>query len=113
MSPIEEVRPWGKFRTFVKNEPVTVKIITITAKSRFSLQKHEKRAEFWKVLVGSPKITVGEQVVEAKVRDEFEIGVGELHRIEAGEENVEVLEISTGEFDEKDIVSLEDEYGRK
>src|SRR3989344_6300603 len=111
MSPIEEVRPWGKFRTFVKNEPVTVKILYVSRGQEISLQKHEHRGEFWRVLRGEPRVTIGDEVFEAKRGDEFTAKVGVEHRISAPEGDVEVLEISTGKFDEKDIVRLEDDYG--
>ena|SRR3989344_1733466 len=113
MVPTEEVRPWGKFRTFAKNEAVTVKVLYVSRGQEFSLQKHEHRGEFWHVLTGRPKIAIGGRVVEAKVGDEFVIGAGVEHRIESGDEQTEVLEISKGEFDEGDIVRLEDDYGRK
>ena len=113
MSPIEEVRPWGKFRRFAKNEPVTVKILYVSQGQEFSLQKHEHRGEFWRVLSGEPLVTIGDEVTVAKRGDEFIAKVGVAHRISAPEGDVEVLEISTGAFDEGDIVRLEDDYGRK
>ena len=35
-----------------------------------------------------------------------------VHRLSAGEGPVRLLEISFGEFDEEDIIRLEDLYGR-
>jgi mannose-6-phosphate isomerase len=45
--------------------------------------------------------------------DEFIVKPGENHRISAPTNDVVVLEISTGHFDEDDIVRLEDKYNRK
>ena len=109
---MSEERPWGGFREFVKNEVATIKILFIKSGEIFSLQKHNHRNEFWRVLVGNPVITIAEKTIQAKVGDEFEIQEGALHRIEASDGDVEVLEIIKGEFDEADIVRIEDKYGR-
>ncbi len=34
------------------------------------------------------------------------------HRLSAGSDGIQLLEIATGTFDEKDIERLEDDYGR-
>jgi mannose-6-phosphate isomerase-like protein (cupin superfamily) len=105
-------RPWGSFRQFTKNEISTVKLINVQAGHKLSLQYHHRRNEFWVVIIGNPKITIGEEVHIAKARDEFEIPTEVLHRIEAPDGDVQILEISFGEFDEDDIVRIEDAYGR-
>lgn len=112
LKPFTENRPWGGFREFIKNEPVTVKIIFVNKGEALSLQRHTKRSEFWKVLSGNPGITMGEDYVVALPGDEFEIQAEVNHRISAPTDNVEVLEISRGEFDENDITRIEDKYGR-
>ena len=76
------------------------------------MQKHHKRDEFWRVLSGSPEITIGDKIITAKSGDEFELKPETNHRIHALGEDVEVLEISLGEFNEEDIVRIEDKYGR-
>jgi mannose-6-phosphate isomerase-like protein (cupin superfamily) len=110
--PFKVERPWGNFRQFTHNSPSTVKILFIKAKEAFSLQYHNLRTEFWKVLSGSPEITLGDKVFQAKVGDEFEITPKTNHRIRATDEDVQILEISAGEFVEDDIIRLEDKYGR-
>ncbi len=107
-----ENRPWGSFTQFSKNEPSTVKIITVNSNAALSLQHHAKRREFWKIIGGEGIVTVGEEEYSAKVGDEFMIEIGELHRIKAGENGITFLEIAFGDFDEADIVRIEDEYGR-
>lgn len=111
-SPFTEERPWGWFREFVKNENVTVKILFVKKGEVFSLQKHNHRNEFWRILIGKPNVTIGDETVSAKPGDEFEILPEMEHRIRALDNDVEVLEISKGEFDENDIVRIEDKYGR-
>ena len=108
----KDIRPWGQFERFTLNEKSTVKIITVNAGEEFSLQTHTHRQEFWRVLAGSGTITHGEETSEVKVGDEFFIEQGQQHRAKGGAENLVFLEIALGEFDEGDIVRLEDKYGR-
>lgn len=110
--PFTEERPWGWFREFSKNENTTVKLIFVKGGESLSLQKHGKRSEFWRVVSGNPEITIGEKIISAAPGDEFEIPVGENHRIAAPAGDIEILEVARGEFDENDIVRLEDKYGR-
>lgn len=110
--PFDEQRPWGSFRQFTAGEPSTVKILFVRRGEEFSLQHHAKRSEFWRVLSGTPRITVGNEVFDAHPGDEFEIAIGTSHRISAPNDDIECLEISSGEFDEQDIVREQDKYGR-
>ena len=105
-------KPWGGFREFTENEKGTVKILFIKKGEEFSLQKHHNRDEFWRVLSGNPDITIGDRTTRAKKDDEFEIEPEVKHRIAAPEDDVEVLEISRGKFDETDIIRIKDKYGR-
>ena len=106
-------RPWGFFRQFTENEPSTVKLINVNSGERLSLQYHLKRNEFWVVLAGSPVVTIGDKVLQAGVGDEFVIPERAVHRIEAKDDDVQVLELAFCDFDEEDIVRIEDIYGRK
>lgn len=108
----QEERPWGNFRQFTKNSPSTVKIIYVKKSEAFSLQYHNERTEFWKILSGNPEITIGDALIHGKPGDEFEIPPKTNHRIYSSDTGTEILEISFGNFDEKDIVRLEDKYGR-
>ncbi|MES2088065.1 MAG: phosphomannose isomerase type II C-terminal cupin domain [Patescibacteria group bacterium] len=107
-----EKRPWGSFTRFTKNEPVTVKIITVNAGQAFSLQSHEHRDEFWKIISGEGTITVGGTKTAVAPGLEYSVLRGTKHHIEASSSPVVFLEISRGEFDEADIVRFEDKYGR-
>lgn len=112
MNIIDDERPWGSFRQFTSNEISTVKILRVKAGQKLSLQYHTKREEFWVVLSGNPSITIGEETKTANPQDEFFITQESVHRIAAPENDVEILEIAFGEFDENDIVRIEDAYGR-
>jgi len=105
-------KPWGHDERFTFNEPSTVKIIKVIPGGKLSLQTHENREEFWRILSGNPLITVGENKVKAVPGDSFFITKGVMHRVEAEEDEVALLEISFGAFDEEDIHRVEDVYGR-
>lgn len=106
-------RPWGQFEQFVTNEPCTVKIITVTPGHRLSLQTHDHRGEFWRVLEGTLQVTVGHQTRSVHGGDSVWVPVNTLHRMEnRSSEPVRVLEIAFGDFDEADIVRHHDDYTR-
>lgn len=111
-SPYTEERPWGSFTKFVNNEPVTVKILTVRAGEAFSLQCHEKRDEFWRIISGNGAVTIGLLQKTIKSGDDCVVRRGEKHRVEAGSEPVVILEIPRGDFDESNIAYFEDRYGR-
>jgi len=105
-------KPWGRFERFTLNEQSTVKLIFVKKGEALSLQTHEHRSEFWKIVKGSPTVEIGETIVEAFPGDEFMVREKEPHRISANDEDVEILEISIGDFNEEDIIRIEDKYGR-
>ncbi len=112
MKTYSEQRPWGKFIQFTHNEPSTVKIIIVELGQSLSLQFHRKRSEFWRVISGNPTITIGDITTHANTGDEFTIPLETKHQISAEQNQVHILEISTGDFDEADIIRLSDRYGR-
>ena len=108
----KEVRPWGNFERFTLNEKTTVKIVTVKAGEAISLQTHEHRDEFWRVLSGSGSIQIGEEVHQAHPGENYFSKRGGKHRVEGGADGLVFLEIAFGDFDEQDITRLEDKYGR-
>lgn len=112
MNPTTIKKPWGSFTTFTKNELSTVKLLYVTHGEQLSLQYHENREEFWKVMKGNPEIIVGDRTEYLKEGDEVVIPTHTNHRISAPNDDVVILEISKGEFDEDDIVRIEDKYNR-
>ncbi|MFZ3043771.1 MAG: phosphomannose isomerase type II C-terminal cupin domain [Minisyncoccia bacterium] len=108
----KEERPWGNFERFTLNEPTTVKIVTVNAGEAISLQTHEHRDEFWRVIRGSGTIRMDGTDHPAREGDMFFNPRHAEHRVEGGPEGLSFLEISFGEFAEGDINRLEDKYGR-
>lgn len=111
--PYRETRPWGEFIEFTRNTPSTVKIITVNAGEAFSLQTHSKRDEFWRVISGNGTVTLSDKTIPVTPGESHFVPRGTKHRIEAGDAPIVILEISFGDFDEKDITRLEDKYNRK
>jgi len=105
-------KPWGNFLCYTKNELTTVKILTISPNQELSLQYHSHRSEFFRIIKGNPTVIIGDKSIEAKANDEFDIPRGVQHQIIANDNEVQVLEISFGDFDEEDIVRIKDKYGR-
>jgi mannose-6-phosphate isomerase len=106
-------KPWGSFERYTHNLASTVKIITVAPGGTLSGQYHRKRDELWVVLDSGARVELGGEVAQPQAGEELFIPRGTVHRLSAeGEEPVRVLEISFGEFEEEDIVRLDDAYGR-
>ncbi len=105
-------KPWGSYKDLERNYFRVVKIIKISPNQRFSLQKHCKREEFWYILSGTGTITLGSEMKSVMPKDNFHIPIGLIHRLQAGVDGVEFLEIQQGECEESDIIRIEDDYNR-
>ena len=110
-------RPWGGFIKFIDNKPCTVKILYIKKGESLSLQFHKLREEFWYVISGKIRVTIGKnlRLLKKKILKEGQfVSVPKkfLHRIE-GIKNSKILEISTGKVKENDEIRIEDKCGRK
>ncbi|MFH1456088.1 MAG: phosphomannose isomerase type II C-terminal cupin domain [archaeon] len=109
MKKIIDHRPWGNFEQYTHNETTTVKIITVKPNEPLSYQYHNNRDEFWKILEGGGKVILNDETFETKPGDEFFIKRGTKHRAIGP---LKFLEISYGNFNENDIVRVEDKYKR-
>lgn len=108
-----EKRPWGHFERFTLNEPCTVKLVYVDGDKRLSLQYHNNRSEFWKVVQGPAKVQINDETKILQTGETITIPKGATHRLAGAGTDAIILEISTGSFDENDIVRLEDDYGRR
>jgi len=110
----EEIRPWGKFRSFPYVQAGSIKIITVNPGESLSLQYHKKRSEFWIILDKGLEVTAGDRVWQPKVDEEIFIPRKIPHRVRCiGEKPARIMEIWIGKSRESDIIRLEDTYGRK
>ena len=107
-----EKRPWGHFERFTLNEPSTVKLIYVDKDKRLSLQYHNNRSEFWKIVKGPVKVQIGEEIKTLNTGETITVPKRASHRLIGAGTDAIILEISTGDFDENDIVRLEDDYKR-
>lgn len=105
--------PWGSYRRYVANEPVTVKVITVQPGHRLSLQRHVCRAELWQILDGPMDVVVDERAWQAASGEMVWVPRGSAHRVaNPGTTSARLLEIAFGEFAEDDIERLQDDYSR-
>lgn len=109
----EDIRPWGKFRSYPHKQAGSIKIITVKPGGILSLQYHHHRSEFWVVLDKGLEVTVGDDVWQPERNEEIYIPQKTPHRLGCiGQEPARIMEIWLGQSDESDIVRLQDEYGR-
>ena len=59
-------RPWGGFIKFIDNKPCTVKILYIKEGESLSLQYHKLREEFWYLISGKIRVTIGKSLKSLK-----------------------------------------------
>jgi mannose-6-phosphate isomerase-like protein (cupin superfamily) len=110
----EEIRPWGKFRSYPHTQANSIKIITVNPGEALSLQYHSKRSEFWIILDDGLEVTAGNRVWKPKENEEIFILRQVPHRVRClGPKPARIMEIWIGRSDESDIIRLEDVYGRK
>ena len=106
-------RPWGNFQQFLSNAPASVKIITVEPNQRLSLQRHQFRDELWQVIDGPVDVVVDDQPSTVGVGGRVWVPRGSVHRMgNTSAQDVRVLEIAFGFFDEDDIERLKDDYAR-
>ena len=111
---VEDVRPWGKFRSYPYKNAGSIKIITVNPDKAISLQFHHHRSEFWIVLDKGLEITIGKKVWRPEIGEEIFIQKEIPHRLRClGSRPARVMEIWIGDSEESDIVRIEDDYGRK
>jgi mannose-6-phosphate isomerase len=107
-----EERPWGWFEKFVENQKCTVKLLYLTPNSQTSLQYHHKREEWWKIIKGTISVELDNEKKILHEGDTIYIPKSAKHRVSSLETPSTVLEISLGDFEESDIVRIEDLYNR-
>lgn len=109
-------RPWGFFKNHETTDIAHIKTLHLYPNSRLSLQKHAHRSEHWMLVSGEAEATFGESketltTVSLIPHQMVSVPAGMLHRLQSTQGGV-ILEVTSGEFDEEDIVRIEDDYGR-
>ncbi len=107
-------KPWGYELIFAHTDRYAGKILHVDAGQALSLQYHERKDETLYLLEGDYELIVEEngEMVRHQIRpgQSYHIPAGTRHRMVAGAEGCDILEVSTPELD--DVVRLEDRYGR-
>ncbi len=112
MEVYSESRPWRNFEKFHENKPCTIKLIYINAHSRLSLQYHNNRSEFWKVIKGTAMVELDGRNIVMTEGETLLIPRQARHRVGALDTECVILEIAYGRFEEGDIIRIEDDYNR-
>lgn len=107
-------KPWGYELIYAHTDRYAGKVLHVDAGQALSLQYHEEKDETLFLLEGEYELVVEEDgvLVEHRIRagDSYHIPPGTRHRMVAGPDGCDILEVSTPELD--DVVRLEDRYGR-
>jgi mannose-1-phosphate guanylyltransferase len=76
--------------------------------------KNYHRAEHWIVVLGSAKVTNGDETFLLSENESTYIPVGVVHALEnPGRVELELVEVQSGSYlGEDDIVRFDDQYGR-
>lgn len=110
------VKPWGFEEIWAHTEKYVGKILYINPNSKLSLQYHNEKEETIRVLKGTlylhHQVKGNKEVVVTRMveGDVYHVPVGTVHRFEAGDEAVELVEVSTSQLD--DVVRIQDDYQR-
>lgn len=110
--PFRDKRPWGDELWITRNAPSMVKILTVSPGQALSLQFHHHRDEYWHVISGNGFALIGDERKNLSAGTDCFVPRETKHRLEGGSEPLVLLELAFGDFDEHDIVRLEDRYGR-
>lgn len=115
--PVQYVnKPWGGEEIWAQTNKYVGKILYINKHSKLSLQYHNLKSESIRVLSGRLylhyQVDPNQPIVikEMIEGDVFDIPTKLVHRFEAREEPVQLVEVSTTEV--WDVVRLEDDYNR-
>ena len=113
--PIRRVdKPWGYEIIFAHTDRYVGKILHVDPGHALSLQYHEKKDETLYLREGEVELQVEEngELISTVLRggDSYRITPFTRHRMVAGENGCDIIEVSSPELD--DVVRLEDRYGR-
>ena len=113
--PFYDKRPWGEEVWLTKDvidKPSMAKILAFNPGESSSLQYHHNRDEYWYVVSGNGYANIDGQEIALESGKSCFVKRETKHRIQGGTEKLVFVELAFGDFDEKDIVRLEDKYGR-
>ena len=109
-------KPWGHEKIWAHTDHYVGKVLVIEPGKRLSLQRHLEKDESILVLRGPLRLHLEDdagvlQVHDLPAGEARRIPTGRVHRFEAVDQTVELVEVSTPQLD--DVERLEDDYGRE
>lgn len=111
--PVEHTqRPWGEQWIYAHNVECTASIARINPNQRLSLQIHSARSELWVMLDDGAVVQLGDEIIYPKKGDQIWIPAGTKHRFGSTGTEVRFMEVGFGNWQQEDIVRLEDDYDR-
>ena len=109
-------KPWGYEVIWANSDRIAGKLLYIKKGHRLSLQYHEKKEEAIYVMQGNLTLITADSQTGKQVESILKEGSshhvypGDVHRFEARESDVTLVEVSTPEL--YDVVRIEDDYKR-
>jgi cytidyltransferase-like protein len=98
-------RPWGYYRVLHEVPGMKVKELTVNPGERLSMQKHNKRSEYWIVQEGTAAVnsmTAGGYSLPPKIltkHKEYDVPVGSWHQlVNISSDPLRIVEIQYGEL---------------
>ncbi|MCF2970143.1 phosphomannose isomerase type II C-terminal cupin domain [Synechococcus sp. Nb3U1] len=113
-APKAEIRPWGAFLVLEEGPMYKIKRLEVKPGHRLSLQMHYHRSEHWIVVLGTARVTCGDEVVLLTSNQSTYIPPCTRHRLEnPGTIPLVLIEVQNGQYlGEDDIVRFQDDYAR-
>ena len=110
-TPVKTVKkPWGRELWFARNQRYVGKILVIEKGQRLSRQYHKIKRETLYLLSGRMRLELGRVKRVVGPGTIIDIPKRTIHRFEALNQRVTLVEVSTPEV--WDVVRLSDDYGR-
>ena len=107
-------KPWGSHKTIFDYGGYKIKILEINSQQSISLQYHNHRDENWLVVKGKGIIQKGNRFYDLSENETIQINAGTRHKVKNVKDvKLKILELQSGSvLSEKDIVRIQDDYGR-
>ena len=112
----QDKAPWGQHEEIGKGAGYRIDRITLKPDQRINLHRHEKRTETWVVVSGKAWVVLGNAkdilfTHELPTGRSVRITRNMLHGISnPGKTPLVVIEVQTGELDERDAIPMEGAY---
>ena len=103
-------KPWGSEELLELNKKYCLKKLFMKKGHRCSLQYHRKKVETIYVLKGNLTIELNKKKILLKPNQSITISNRQIHRMSANKTDVLYLESSSPEL--KDVVRIQDDFGR-